>query len=149
VRRDEPRLDVRDPVLLEGRDQPWRIVISRRGRELPRHAPLFVDAHRHRTRVLEGTDMSAILREVVDQLGVHTLLLESGGGLAGAFLDEHLIDEVVAFAAPMLCGGDVCALGGAGEPEGVALSEVRFARFDDDVMMRACVDRADITKTPR
>lgn len=147
VRRDEPRLDVRDPELLKGREQPWRIVISRNGGELPRHAPLFVDAHRDRTKVWNGSNLTIMLKEVVQQLGVHTLLLESGGDLAGAFLDERLIDEVVAFTAPMLCGGDVSSLAGRGLPEGVGLLDPRFDRFGDDVMLKARVDWNSLTRS--
>lgn len=147
VRRDLPRLDLRDPQWLDGREQPWRVVISRRGGELPQDAPLFTDAHRDRTRVWHGQDLHQVLREVVTELGVHTVLLECGGNLAGAFIDARLIDEVVAFAAPMLCGGDISAAGGQGLPSGVTLEDVRFGRFGDDVMMRGIVDWSSITES--
>jgi len=147
VRRDNPRLDLREPELLEGREQPWRVVISRRGGELPQDAPLFADAHSSRTRVWKGEDLERILREVVVDLGVHTVLLECGGNLAGACLDRRLIDEVVGFAAPMVCGGDVPALGGAGLPDGVGLCDLRFDRFDDDVMMRGVLDWDSLTES--
>lgn len=147
VRRDRPRLDIRDPELLVGREQPWRLIISRLGGELPEDAPLFTDGHRDRTRVWKGTDLPRILREMVAELGVQTLLLESGGDLAGALLDARLIDEVVAFAAPMLCGGDVPALGGEGLPTGVGLSSACFRRFGDDVMLRAQVDWNSLTES--
>lgn len=145
VRRDNPRLDLRDPQWLDGREQPWRVVISRRGGELPQDAPLFTDEHRDRTRIWRGEDLHQVLREVVAELGVHTVLLECGGSLAGACIDAQLVDEVVAFAAPMLCGGDVPALGGRGLPGGVGLLDVRFDRFGDDVMMRGVVDWSSIT----
>ncbi|WP_234044974.1 bifunctional diaminohydroxyphosphoribosylaminopyrimidine deaminase/5-amino-6-(5-phosphoribosylamino)uracil reductase RibD [Haloferula rosea] len=145
VRRDNPRLDLRDPQWLEGREQPWRVVISRQGRALPEDAPLFTDAHADRTRVWKGDDVRGMLRRMVDELGVHTVLLECGGNLAGVCMDDGLIDEVVVFAAPMLCGGPVSALGGEGVADGVKLSEIQFARFDDDVMMRGVVEHASLT----
>ena len=147
VRRDEPRLDVRDPELLKGREQPWRIVFSRGESQWPRHAPLFVDDHRERTKVWNGSDLPKMLKEVVPELGVNTLLLESGGELAGVFLDHGLIDEVVVFMAPMVCGGDVPALAGRGLPEGVAMVDTQFERLGDDVMLRGMIDYCSLAQS--
>lgn len=138
VRRDRPRLDLREPQYLEGREQPWRVVMTDRPESMPSGAPLFADGHRGRTLV-RGRDPEAVLRELVAECGVCSVLLECGGRLAGAFLDLGLVDEVVMFLAPRLTGGEVVAVGGAGSADGLALEGVQFRRFGPDVMLRARV----------
>lgn len=137
VRRDRPRLDLRDPSVLAGREMPWRVVLTDRPGSLPRDAPLFTDPHRGRTLVRPRGDLAGVLRELVAAYGVNAVLLECGGRLAADFFAAGLVDEVVAFLAPVLCGGPVPALGGGGI--GGGLEKVSFARFDDDVMLRGLV----------
>ena len=139
VRRDRPRLDLRDPALLEGREQPWRVVLTDQPNSLPNDAPLFTDEHSDRTLVMPRTEPEAALRRLASEHGVNSVMVECGGRLAGALLDAGLIDEVVIFMAPMLTAGSVTALGGDGFPDGLKLDEVSFKRFGPDVMMRGIV----------
>ncbi|MEP4077788.1 bifunctional diaminohydroxyphosphoribosylaminopyrimidine deaminase/5-amino-6-(5-phosphoribosylamino)uracil reductase RibD [Haloferula sp.] len=136
VRRDRPRLDLREPVLLEGRSQPWRVVLTNDPESLPKDAPLFCDEHSDRTLVMSRLDPEAALRQLVEEHGVNSVMVECGGRLAGALLDAGLIDEVAVFMAPMLNGGPVTAMGGDGFPEGLKLDEISFSQFGPDVMMR-------------
>ncbi len=136
VRRDRPRLDLRDRSLLEGREQPWRVVLTDHPASLPGDAPLFVDDHRDRTLVRSGEAIDEVLGALAAEQQAMTVLLECGGKLAGAFLDAGLVDEVVAFLAPMVTGGAVMPIGGEGFGEGRSIAEVSFARFGRDVMMR-------------
>jgi len=137
VRRDRPRLDLRDPAYLDRDEIPWRVVMTARPETLPRDAPLFADAARDRTLVRPRADPAAVMRGLVAELGVHSVMLECGGRMAGEFLDAGLIDEVAAFLAPRLCGGGVVSLGGAGVAGGLRLDEVEFERFGEDVALRA------------
>lgn len=146
VRRDRPRLDLRDLQYLEGRDQPWRVVLTDRPGSLPQDAPLFTDGHRERTIVRPRGNPGGVLRELVSEFGVNTVMLECGGRLAADFAEAGLIDEVVAFMAPVICGGPVPALGGGGLPEGWGLGGVGFRRFDDDVMMRGVLRHGTFTE---
>ncbi|MCH7225450.1 bifunctional diaminohydroxyphosphoribosylaminopyrimidine deaminase/5-amino-6-(5-phosphoribosylamino)uracil reductase RibD [Haloferula sp. A504] len=146
VRRDRPRLNLRDLQYLDGRDQPWRLVLTDRPDSLPQDAPLFADGHRERTVVRPRGDLAAVLREMVSEFDVATVMLECGGRLAADFAEAGLIDEVVAFMAPVLCGGPVPALGGGGLPEGCGLDGVSFRRFDDDVMMRGVLRHGTLTQ---
>ncbi len=146
VRRDRPRLDLRDLSYLEGRDQPWRVVLTDRPESLPDDAPLFSDGHRERTIVRPRNDLREVLRELASDFGVNAVLLECGGRLAADFAEAGLIDEVVAFMAPILCGGPVPALGGTGLPDGSGLDDIEFERFGDDVMLRGIFRHGVITK---
>ncbi|BCX47693.1 riboflavin biosynthesis protein RibD [Haloferula helveola] len=148
VRRDRPRLDLREPELLEGREMPWRVVLTDRPDSLPDDAPLFTDAHRERTLVRPRMDFEKTLRELVRERGVNAVMLECGGRLAGEFADRGLIDEVVAFMAPMICGGPVTALAGEGLPDGAGLDQIEFRQVGPDVMLRGIVREGSLTKHP-
>lgn len=139
VRRDRPRLDLRVPKLLEGRLQPWRVVLTRDAASLPRDAPLFTDASKDRTLVEDRDHPADVLRRLAAERGVNAVLVECGGRLAAELLEARLVDEWVGFLAPMLCGGPVPALAGAGFPEGLRLEEPVYSRFGPDVMLRARV----------
>ncbi len=141
VRRDNPRLDLRDPVLAAGRAQPWRVVLTRDASSLPASATLFTDSHRDRTLV-EGRDHpESVLRRLVAERGVSSVLVECGGRLAAELMEAGLVDEWVAFMAPLLCGGPVPALAGEGFGVPLRLADAVFRRFGPDVMLRARVLR--------
>jgi diaminohydroxyphosphoribosylaminopyrimidine deaminase/5-amino-6-(5-phosphoribosylamino)uracil reductase len=137
VRQDRPRLDLRDPELAAGRAQPWRVVLTTNPESLPEDAPLFTDANRERTLVESREQPEEVLRKLVAERGVSAVLVECGGRLAANLLEAGLVDEWVAFLAPMLCGGPVPALAGGGFPDGLRLKEPEFRRFGGDVMLRA------------
>ena len=139
VRSDKPALTIRVPELLEGRDQPWRLVVSRNPQSLPADAPLFCDENRHRTLVREG-DLSSILREVVREKDVLCVLAEAGGKLAAELLEQQLVDEVVIYMAPLITGG-LPAVAGDGLSN-VCLTNIEWTRIEDDVKCRASVDRS-------
>ncbi len=139
VRRDRPRLDLRVPELLEGRRQPWRVVLTRDAASLPQDAPLFTDDSKGRTLIEDRGHPEEVLRRLVAERGVHAVLVECGGRLAAELLEAGLVDEWVAFLAPMLCGGPVPALAGTGFPEGLRLVKPEFRRFGPDAMLRARV----------
>jgi diaminohydroxyphosphoribosylaminopyrimidine deaminase/5-amino-6-(5-phosphoribosylamino)uracil reductase len=58
-------------------------------------------------------DLHALLAALYAR-GVRGVLLEGGPTLAGAFLAEGLVDEVVGYIAPKLLGDGAAALGPAG-----------------------------------
>lgn len=143
VRRDRPRLDLRDPVLLAGRPQPWRLILTSDPSALPMDAPLFTDGHRDRTLIDTGADPAEALRKLVRECGVSSVLVECGGRLSAVLLESGLVDEWVAFLAPLACGGAVPAVAGGGFSNGLRLEEPVFQRFGPDVMLRAGVKREE------
>jgi diaminohydroxyphosphoribosylaminopyrimidine deaminase/5-amino-6-(5-phosphoribosylamino)uracil reductase len=74
--------------------------------------------------------------------GVSAVLVECGGRLAADLLEKGLVDEWVAFLAPLLGGGPLPAVAGAGFPEGLRLEKPEFRRFGGDVMLRAILAKA-------
>ena len=141
VRRDNPRLDLRDPELAAGRPQPWRVILTRDAESLPMDAPLFTDGHRDRTLVEDRDHPETVLRRLASERGVSAVLVECGGRLAAELMEAGLADEWVAFMAPLISGGPVPALAGNGLGDGLALDDARFQRFGPDVMLRATIRR--------
>lgn len=142
LRRDDPALTIRVPELLEGREMPWRVVLSLEPGALPETARLFGDEWRDRTLVRNGSDPGGTLAKLAQEQGCTTVLLEAGGRLNGAFHDAGLVDEVIIFMAPMVTAGPVSALGGeAIAAAGLELEDPVYQKLGADVMLRAKVAR--------
>jgi diaminohydroxyphosphoribosylaminopyrimidine deaminase / 5-amino-6-(5-phosphoribosylamino)uracil reductase len=141
VRRDNPALTIRVPELLEGRQQPWRVVATDKPETMPATAPLFSDEWRERTLIRPRHDLEGTLRGLVKDQGVLTVMAEAGGVFSAALFEAGLIDEVVVYYAPMLCGGPSPGLGGVGLKESLHLDEVDFQQFENDICLRGVVRR--------
>ena len=142
ARQDFPRLTIREDHLMDGREQPWRVVLTSRPESLPAESPLLTDEWRERTLIRSGGHLEQVLRELVAGQGVVSVLLESGGTLAASFLEAALVDEVVIYLAPMLCGGNVSALSGSGLVSGLDRDSITFKQIGPDVRLRGRVTRA-------
>jgi diaminohydroxyphosphoribosylaminopyrimidine deaminase/5-amino-6-(5-phosphoribosylamino)uracil reductase len=110
VLADDPRLTVRtDDVALPPEDQPIRVVVGK--------ADLPADARVHdgsaQTLHLRTHDVRGVLEELWSRDRQH-VWLEGGPTLAGAFWRAGLVDEVVAYIAPVLLGSGRHALDDAG-----------------------------------
>jgi diaminohydroxyphosphoribosylaminopyrimidine deaminase/5-amino-6-(5-phosphoribosylamino)uracil reductase len=139
VRRDLPLLTIREPEFLQGRSQPWRVIVTDDPDSLPQDQALFTDKSRDRTLVRPQRDLEKTLKGLVANFGVLSVLIEAGGVFSAALFEGGWVDEVVVYLAPMLCGGDVPALGGGGLEE--KLEAPRYERIGDDVRLRARVKR--------
>lgn len=139
VRRDKPALTIRAPGLCDGRKQPWRVVFTGRPESLPADAPLFTDEWRDRTLVRPRGDIAATLRGLVSEQGVLTVMTEAGGVFSAALFEAGLVDEVWVYCAPLLCGGPVPALAGAGLPEPLHLHETEFLQLGADIRIRGVI----------
>ena len=138
VRMDNPSLTLRS-TNRPNKQQPWRMVITRGKKEaLPQDYQLFGDEHANRTLIQEHGDILSALKTLANK-GCNSVLVEAGGTLMAAFLQQELADELVIFYAPMLTGG---ADAGFGEltPE-VVLEEQQFTRIGSDIMMRATIKK--------
>ncbi len=132
VLADDPQMNVRDETLeLLGR-QPLRVVLDSRAQtppaarilQPPQHTVIFTAAPHSEgaaqlrsvgvevieaMRAPDGLDLTAVLREL-SRRECNDVLIEAGPMLAGAFLREQLVDELIIYYAPILLGHDGRAL---------------------------------------
>jgi diaminohydroxyphosphoribosylaminopyrimidine deaminase / 5-amino-6-(5-phosphoribosylamino)uracil reductase len=137
IRRDNPLLTVRN---IRGVRQPWRVLVTRSG-NLPAAAHVFSDRYRDRTIVFRDRSWDEVLAEL-GRRGVTRLMVEGGGNVLGQLFDQHRIDELWSFYAPLLTAGNKPSLGGAGvasNESAISLIEPKFERFADDVLVRGYI----------
>ena len=96
---DDPRLTVRGADGTDAATQPLRVVVGHRS--LP-HTARLLDAAAA-TLVCATHDVARVLADLHAR-GIHRVLLEGGPTLTAAFLRAGLVDEVVAYVAPVLLG---------------------------------------------
>jgi diaminohydroxyphosphoribosylaminopyrimidine deaminase/5-amino-6-(5-phosphoribosylamino)uracil reductase len=131
VLSDDPQLTARDGEMVADH-QPLRVVLDRRHR-VPDDARVFDDTAE--TVVLDTAAPQFALKALYDR-GVRHVLLEGGPTLAGAFVEAHCVDEVIAYLAPTLLGAGPAALGDAGIgtlAEAAMLEIESVARLGDDI----------------
>ncbi len=144
LRNDDPALTIRDEAKLKqtGKKQPWRMIITRGdASSLSQSSQVFTDRYQDRTLVQENGDLLQALKKLVEK-GCHTVLVEAGGTLMGAFIDAGLADEVAIFYAPMITGGDMP--GFAGLEREVSLRESKFTQIGDDLLLSAFIDQTSL-----
>ena len=135
VRRDKPALTIRVPELLDGRQQPWRVIVTDRPETLPAEEP------RGRTLIRPRQNLADTLRGLARDQGVLSVMVEAGGVFSAAMFEAGLVDEVVIYHASILCGGPSPGLAGAGLASSLRLGEIEYARLGDDIRMRGVVLR--------
>ena len=136
---DAPRLTARDVAT---RRIAKRVLVSGRNR-IPRDAPIFSDGAGP-AEVMTGPLEEGLRRLASD--GATNVLVEGGARLNGSLLNAGLVDRVLVFLAPSLCG-DSEALPAAilgpcatmGDVEKLRLREVE--RVGDDVVLDYAVTR--------
>jgi diaminohydroxyphosphoribosylaminopyrimidine deaminase/5-amino-6-(5-phosphoribosylamino)uracil reductase len=133
VRRDQPALTIRVPALLAGRQQPWRVVVS----DFPE--TLSLDESMERTLIRPRGNLAEILRGLARDQGVLSVMIEAGGVFSAAMFEAGLVDEVVAYYAPILCGGPSPGLGGAGLGESLHLDEISFHQLGNDIRVSGLI----------
>ena len=93
--------------------------------------------------VAPGPDGRVNLKEAMKALlplGIHSLLVEGGAEVHGAFRDAGLVDEGFYFYAPMIIGGKkahpaVAGTGADALTDAARLTRLRFRRFGDNFMV--------------
>jgi len=140
VRKDDPALTLRPPR--PSHPQPWRVILSRSGR-LPADARVFTDPHRDRTLVLPGPSLEHSLRTLA-ALGVVTALIEGGGTILAQAFSHQLVDEVVFYIAPRLCGTGRPVIDPAFFAGGsISLTQPRWKTIGDNIRLTALTPRTE------
>jgi diaminohydroxyphosphoribosylaminopyrimidine deaminase/5-amino-6-(5-phosphoribosylamino)uracil reductase len=143
VRADNPHLTVR----LAGRRpvrQPLRVVLAGRG-PLPKRAHVF-DRSAPTLRIdggARGRVAPARALALLAARGVHSVLVEGGAAIAGAFVKAGLVDRVALFVAPKLLGGGVSVAAGGDRPiaRALRLGPISASGIGVDLLLSADVLR--------
>ncbi len=154
---DDPLLNVRalydvdlNPINIENIVQPKRIILDRQGR-LPLTAnilkqpdsvmvmgPFRQELAELSVVQLEVQSLNDLLRTLTD-FQIYDVLVEAGATLSTAFLQEHLVDELISYVAPTFLGQSARAMFNA-EFDSMA-QQLRFKlqdvhQFGDDIRLR-------------
>ncbi|MEY5014998.1 MAG: Diaminohydroxyphosphoribosylaminopyrimidine deaminase / 5-amino-6-(5-phosphoribosylamino)uracil [Verrucomicrobiota bacterium] len=144
ARIDNPSLTIRHVPIPEGKKQPWRVVLcSGKNGPLPPDLHLLTDSHRNRTLIHTGKSLAESLTELAS-LGVNSVLLEGGGILSGAFLEQGLVDEACIYIAPVLAGAAPAAIQTSNPLNPLGNNRFRWvhhARTGEDLRIRGVMTR--------
>ena len=167
---DDPMLTARQRDGALHAHQPVRILLDSRGRT-PLRARLFQSHLPAKTVVATTSAMPSARREILTAMGVEvivlpadsdghvevaalldylgeqrmmSLLLEGGGKALGSFFQRRVVQEVWAFLAPMIIGGDTAPgpVGGSGFgqlAQAPRLTNVRVEQLGEDWLIRGKV----------
>lgn len=138
---DDPELTVRDAANRPLPQQPLRAVMGLR--EIPAGRRVLNDIAE--TVVLPTRDPATALAELYERDRQH-VFLEGGPTLGAAFLKAGLVDEVVAYVAPMLLGAGLNAVADLGIT--TIADAVRFEVVDISVVGEGNDANARFTLTP-
>jgi diaminohydroxyphosphoribosylaminopyrimidine deaminase / 5-amino-6-(5-phosphoribosylamino)uracil reductase len=94
----------------------------------------------------EGVIDLADLLQILGKRQITSILVEAGGILLGSLLDNHLVDKVVAFLAPMIIGGEEARPAVAGKgvnrlADSARLKQLKVERLGEDIMISGYVVR--------
>ena len=105
-----------------------------------------------RIEVINGSpvrvDMTGLMRRLAE-LDIVNALVEGGGGVSGSLFEAGLVDEVVAFLAPVIIGGANAPgpVGGRGVEHMIdahRLVDVTYEQVGDDLMIRGRVRQGNV-----
>ncbi|MEN2738097.1 bifunctional diaminohydroxyphosphoribosylaminopyrimidine deaminase/5-amino-6-(5-phosphoribosylamino)uracil reductase RibD [Microbacterium sp. X-17] len=135
-----------DPALTARRDdgslypaQPLPVILGRR----PTPESAAVRQHPRTPVFFAGDDLDAVLEDLRAR-GVQRVFVEGGPTVASAFVRAGLADEVLAYVAPVLVGGDRVALDDIGVgsiADAVRLETAEVTPLGPDLLFRARVVR--------
>ncbi|MEO2130238.1 MAG: bifunctional diaminohydroxyphosphoribosylaminopyrimidine deaminase/5-amino-6-(5-phosphoribosylamino)uracil reductase RibD [Microbacterium sp.] len=139
VLADDPALTARGAAGQPLSQQPLPVVLGRRA------IPDAAQVRRHPRTLIQrpGTDLTVVLDELRD-LGIQRVFVEGGPTVAASFLRAGLVDEVLAYVAPVLIGsgpdGDrpaVTDIGVTTLADAHRLELTALERLGDDVLLVA------------
>ena len=104
---DDPQLNVRSNQLGVPSDEvpkPKVVVLDRRSRLAHSAVSDYRLCRRTDTIFWREDDLTALLAALVSEHHCYEVLVEAGAGIAGSFLSQGLVDELIVYQAPCLLG---------------------------------------------
>jgi diaminohydroxyphosphoribosylaminopyrimidine deaminase/5-amino-6-(5-phosphoribosylamino)uracil reductase len=142
---DDPALTVRGADGTANVRQPLRVVMGMRSipdsaQVLDQSAPTV---HLSTHDPVEALNMLAVRR-------IHHVWLEGGPTVAAAFLSAGLVDEVIAYLAPVFLGSGPAAVGDLGIQtidQALRLTPLEITTIGPDIRIRATIDPPPVVTT--
>jgi len=135
IRKDDPQLTLRGPDIPQGKEQPWRVILTRSGK-IPPKARVLTDEFKDRTVMLHADyKFKDVLRELAKR-DITTVLIEGGGQMLGQAFAAGAVDEVFWYIAPRICAGGTVSTGGIEFPKkarSVELGDVWHEMIGDNI----------------
>ena len=106
---DNPQLNVRSNQLGVSFEQvpaPVVVILDRRQRLNYSPNAEYQLCQRSDTLYWRHDDLIALLKELVNEHQCYDVLVEAGAGIAGSFLSQQLVDELIVYQAPCLLGSE-------------------------------------------
>lgn len=145
VLSDNPKLTSR----IKGGINPIRIIMDRKG-EIPFDYNVF-ENDGTRIILIDNTkrkcpshiekisflNMDELLENLFN-MGIYSILIESGCGLNSAFLKEKCVDEIYHFVAPKILGGGINFIDGFNPKkidESLIAYDLKIKKFEPDIML--------------
>jgi diaminohydroxyphosphoribosylaminopyrimidine deaminase/5-amino-6-(5-phosphoribosylamino)uracil reductase len=144
LRADNPRLTVRG--VRDVARQPWRVVLTRGGGDLPAKSHVFTDQWRERTLVFRRRALGAVLR-ALGRKAVTSVLIEGGATVLNQAFRAGLVDEVQLYVTPWQSGAGATLLrmnNRLGRPVVLLPGTIQVERLGADVFLRAELQRAGL-----
>ena len=108
---------------------------------MPTEAALFCDEWKERTLIRKPANLEQLLRDLVSEQDVLSIMIEAGGKFSAAMMRAGLVDEAVIYYAPMLCGDTVPALAGEAFPQSLKLKSTNWQTFGNDLRLRGLLTK--------
>ena len=106
---DNPQLNVRSNQLGVSFEQvpaPVVVILDRRQRLNYSPNAEYQLCQRSDTLYWRHDNLTALLKELVSEHQCYDVLVEAGAGIAGSFLSQQLVDELIVYQAPCLLGSE-------------------------------------------
>ena len=104
---DNPQLNVRSTqlgVTVEQVPQPIVVILDRRERVAYDTNSPYTLCQQPNTLYWRDDDLSSLLKTLVNDYNCYDILIEAGASVAGSFLSQQLVDELIVYQAPCLLG---------------------------------------------
>lgn len=142
---DNPKLTSR----IKGGINPIRIIMDKKG-QIPFNYNVFED-NGTRIILIDNTkrkcpshvekigfsNINELLKSLFN-MGIYSILIESGRGLNSAFLKEKCVDEIYHFIAPKILGGGINFIDGFNPKkidDGLIAYNLKIKKFEPDIML--------------
>jgi len=148
LKQQYPEAEIRQPVrvIIDGKNRltpdlaifqvPSKILLIRHSIEKRQAWPHFVEQVIIAKAANSDYIKLQLLLEYLAQQGLNDLLIESGAQLAGAFISQDLVDELILYQAPKLLGSEgkslvnLPTIAQLAEAKNLAISDMRMVGID-------------------